>query len=424
MQSFLRNYALWSAVFVFFSVEIANSAIYTKKIIVTGRSVVALDQKSSAEDRALEDALYQAALQAGANIEGYSSYANGILLDEQTFVQTDTRIMDYVILSKDETEESVSITIEAIAATDIPEVNEGYGRLTENISRFLAPKDEENTRRISQFDRDLGLFSIDRAPIKLACEMSRNLNLYMAVPRIQIGAAVPDWASNIPKQLSMLFFETIDAHDFANIRIGRKLIGSGSESGQDEYDYSALTYQSDVMRDNEYVVEFSIRLQRKDAGLFLKKKSVEASIDIVIKAPGSGEIVYKRSIIDSVDRGYGIGMEYADVLVRKSVSDSDHDLRRIIKWLVSEVVAKIGCLPQLLPLDQVGDLYQVNIGSADGIQVGDLAVLQSNTSRGGDMTPWIVLVVDSVQSKSALFRLLDPKKSNLVGSFASAKLIN
>jgi hypothetical protein len=329
--------------------------------------------------------------------------------------------MDYVIVNKQETESSVSITIEAIAATDIPEGNKEYSRWSDKIGQVFAPKDPLNTSHISQFDRDLGLFSIDRKPVELACEMSRKLNLYMSLPKIHIGAAVPDWASNIPQQLSVLLFETINSHDFANIRIGKKSPGSGSQM---EYDYSALTYQSDVLRDNEYILELSMRLKPEGGGRLLKKKSVEVSINMLIRAPGSNAVVYQRSIIKSIDRGYGIGMEYADVLIRKSASESDDDLQRIMKWLVSEVIDKIGCLPQFLPLDKVGDLYQVDIGSTDGIQVGDLAVVQSNTSRGGDMTPWIVLVVDSIQSKSALFRLLDPKKSKLVGGFASAKLIN
>ena len=69
-------------------VSLSNAEIYTKKIIASGRAVKINGYEDQTEDMALEAALYQAALQAGSSIEGYSSSSNGLLLDEQTFIRT------------------------------------------------------------------------------------------------------------------------------------------------------------------------------------------------------------------------------------------------------------------------------------------------------------------------------------------------
>lgn len=50
--------------------------------------------------RALEDALYQAAMAAGARVQGYSAVAGAALVSERLVVRPEARILDYAILSE------------------------------------------------------------------------------------------------------------------------------------------------------------------------------------------------------------------------------------------------------------------------------------------------------------------------------------
>ena len=394
-------------------VSLSNAEIYTKKIIASGRAVKINGYEDQTEDMALEAALYQAALQAGSSIEGYSSSSNGLLLDEQTFIRTNARIMDYAILSRKEDGDAVTVTVEAVAAANtMHSVDSG------TIS-------EATSGHINEFDRDsIFFFPKKRKPTKASCLNIASINLHLIEPNYNIALNVPDWSLGMPTIIADTFYKYLSRKE--NIQIANKNFISFSSQGMGnkDYDYSSLAYKSEKLRPNEFYIQISIDMDENRKGRVIKKKNVNIIINVSILNFDKSEVIYQKSVSHKINRGFGIGWTQTDILLRKNIKDSDQDIYRILDWLVSDIRAVVGCLPRVIPIEQSGSFYRANIGFSDGVQKGDLAVINSQSLKGGDITPWIIIVADSVDSNFTSWRLLDPRKQSLVGQKSLAKLIN
>ena len=84
------------------------------KVISKGRIYIDNLSEEVAKRKALEDALYLAALKGGANIDGFSSINSGTELTESVLITPATNILDYNIISSKIKEEHYEIEIEAI----------------------------------------------------------------------------------------------------------------------------------------------------------------------------------------------------------------------------------------------------------------------------------------------------------------------
>ena len=87
----------------------------------TGRAVIMhQDAEQEARMMALEDALYTAALQGGAEINGFSIITTDTAIDDHFVVRPASRILDYRIVNEVVEEEHYAVTIEA-AVGDLPD---------------------------------------------------------------------------------------------------------------------------------------------------------------------------------------------------------------------------------------------------------------------------------------------------------------
>ena len=85
-----------------------------KLVTTTGRAAIISDeQMQETRSRALEDALYNAALMGGAEIDGFSSVQAGTQLDDHFVVRPSSKIVDYDIVSEQFDDLHYAITIEA-----------------------------------------------------------------------------------------------------------------------------------------------------------------------------------------------------------------------------------------------------------------------------------------------------------------------
>ena len=91
----------------FFSVALSKVfAEDTLRFIeTTGRAIIQNDETiDSSRRRALEDALYLAALHGGAKINGFSAVNTDTSIQEKLVVQPSSQILDYTILSEDKSD--------------------------------------------------------------------------------------------------------------------------------------------------------------------------------------------------------------------------------------------------------------------------------------------------------------------------------
>ena len=71
-----------------------------KQVEATGRAVLVDGNIEISRKRALEDALYLAALKGGADINGFSAITSNTVINDQSIVRATNRVIDFKILNE------------------------------------------------------------------------------------------------------------------------------------------------------------------------------------------------------------------------------------------------------------------------------------------------------------------------------------
>ena len=94
-----------------------------KRIEATGRAVIVPEDIQVSRKRALEDALYIAALKGGADIDGFSAITSNTVINDQSVVTPTNRVIDFKIIKEEQDKEFLSIKINAIVGGKTPTKN-------------------------------------------------------------------------------------------------------------------------------------------------------------------------------------------------------------------------------------------------------------------------------------------------------------
>ena len=86
---------------------------FADMVRVTGRAAVTDNDTDRAQRYALEDALYLAALEGGADVSGFSMADNGVLTGESILMRPNSRILDYSVVSQGRSGHHYEVVIEA-----------------------------------------------------------------------------------------------------------------------------------------------------------------------------------------------------------------------------------------------------------------------------------------------------------------------
>ena len=118
------QYVLSTGILIVFS----NSLLATdnanfKQVEATGRAVLIAGDIETSRKRALEDALYIAALKGGADINGFSAITSNTVINDQSIVKATNRVLDFKILSEKQSKEFLSIKISAIVGGKLSKKN-------------------------------------------------------------------------------------------------------------------------------------------------------------------------------------------------------------------------------------------------------------------------------------------------------------
>ena len=120
----------------FFCLPIANAGEEKLQIVMsTGRAaIISNEHIDETRARALEDALYSAALLGGAEIDGFSSVQAGSQLDDHFVVRPSSKIIDYDIV--DERFDDLHYTVEIEAAVGELKKVDCQNRLFNTVTMF------------------------------------------------------------------------------------------------------------------------------------------------------------------------------------------------------------------------------------------------------------------------------------------------
>ena len=118
------QYVLSTGILIVFS----NSLLATdnanfKQVEAIGRAVLIAGDIETSRKRALEDALYIAALKGGADINGFSAITSNTVINDQSIVKATNRVLDFKILSEKQSKEFLSIKISAVVGGKLSKKN-------------------------------------------------------------------------------------------------------------------------------------------------------------------------------------------------------------------------------------------------------------------------------------------------------------
>ena len=343
------------------AMSIANATPSSPFQFTTATGIAAITTSVPAElarIRALEDALYLAALQGGANINGFSAVSTDTSVQDHFVVRPSSKILDYTILSEKKSATQVEVKIRA-AVGNLPQKK---------------------------------------------CNLSRPLNITLYRPDTYINMNVPAWIEIYHTKLfNEILFKLesnplISAKNAMNVALSPEKLKTVDE----RFDYASLLSPQIRVKTGDYAIIPTLYLSAGDKPTqFVTSRQVEIRLGLKVFNGGSYDLVgeYEKSALFENDR-IALFQNLAD-LDKPSREDLIEFMKALVEPLTAEMITTLGCqaLNETLYLDT--QRLTVQIGSNQGVKPNMLAI------TSGKHTPWTVLRVVSVSANAAIVEPLD-----------------
>ncbi len=358
---FLAFILMWGAALLYLPVD-ANAAGNYRFVDVTGRAVIVSEETEyEARLTALEDALYVAALQGGAKIDGFSIISMDTALDDQFVVRPASRILDYTITNEVIEDSHYMVSIRA-AVGDLPE-NE--------------------------------------------CQNRNHSNVTIYAPRRDISANAPGWTHQMADAALAQLVSEIDGEPTLRVRraINVAFNPDRLKSQNDTFDYMALTAGTVRVAAGDYAIVPSITLDaERDGSLFRQESTLLVHLGLELFAGSSYTPVLGRTITIEIDLEKHTPWRTLNVLSRPKRNEIMRQMAAAVPSLVKAFSSKLACMPLDAKLQYAGKNLSVALGTHHGVGVGSLAFV------AGVDTPWQILRVTEAGPTQATLKPLNNRR--------------
>ena len=330
---------------------------------VTGRAALT-DQYTSDELRrmALEDALYLAALQGEARVDGFSFIDEMTNLTEQVLVRPGDSILDYSLLEEKQTEHHFEVKIRAVT-----------GHVDDS------------------------------------CSSSIKSRLHVYSPQINMARNAPSWAAGLAMKMVSTLIDAIDKSE--NLEpvnqmymtydpVKAQRVGSAM-------DYNTIMTSSAVASGDFAVApRIEIRQRKENMGYVAKSKQLDIIVHVDVY-DHLGVMVASESFPLTHRMGFEFYLDTVNTLTAPSRDNLLAQFSSDFKHFVMNFGQEFSCRPVTgkLSLDQDNRL-RVDFGVAKGVQKNHLAVVAGNNAT------WTVFRVVEAQINSVFLETLDKRKNN------------
>ena len=354
---------LFYYIFIFsiiFSVGISKThAKDTLRFIeTTGRAVIENDELIDASRRrALEDALYLAALSGGARINGFSAVNTDTSIQENLVVQPTSQILDYTVISEQKTDTHFILKIRS-----------AVGQIVEK-----------------------------------GCKSKGLKSLSVYKPNITIDPTSPFWVYSLANELSNSYLASlksaldINLTDISNIELDRDKLTTTN----DDYDYISLTSGRERTLYGDYAAVLSLTIaERKKVVGFSNYNSLVITFNTEIFDGNTYSLSSSESkSIEALFSSSG-PWRTINLLLKANKDNIIEPIVSAAKEHAKEVTDNLVCKKMNSIITVNNGKIEVPLGKRHGIKVSALAVTK------GKQTPFNVLRVDEVlDNKSVLVPL-------------------
>ena len=338
----------------------------------TGRAAI-IDPEMEQEARmmALEDALYLAALEGGARIDGFSAVMTDSSLEDHFVIRPASRILDYTITNEVIDDLHYQVSIRA-AVGDLP---------------------------------------------KGTCLHRRDVNLTVFAPIITHGKAVIAEAGMMAPQVIDALVGAIESHPGINAVRATDTVLDPARLARttDQFDYEALTTGVTRVRRGDFALipEVTLTGKRVRNGLD-RRDEMLVSIEMHLFTGESYAPVDHFESRQQITTKLRTPFRTVNVLGQPRRPVILDTMRAPVAGLVDNMAAKLQCAPLTATMTIVDGKLSVPIGSYHGMRQNSLAV------ASGTDTPWQIMRVTSVAPMSSMLTPLNDKRdiNTLVGRTA------
>ena len=328
----------------------------------TGRAVI-IDPEMEQEARmmALEDALYLAALEGGARIDGFSAVMTDSSLEDHFVIRPASRILDYTITNEVIDDLHYQVSIRA-AIGDIP---------------------------------------------KGTCLHRRDVNLTVFAPKITHGKSVVAEAGPMAPKVINALVESIESHPGLNARRATDTVLDAARLARttDQFDYNALTTGLTRVQRGDFALipEITLTGKRVRNGLD-RRDEMLVSIEMHLFAGETYAWVDHFGLRQQITTKFRSPFRTINVLGQPRRPVILDAMRAPVATLVDEMAAKLQCAPLTATMSIVDGKLSVPVGSYHGMRQNALAV------ANGTDTPWQIMRVTSVTPMSSVLTPLNEKR--------------
>ena len=328
----------------------------------TGRAVI-IDPEMEQEARmmALEDALYLAALEGGARIDGFSAVMTDSSLEDHFVIRPASRILDYTITNEVIDDLHYQVSIRA-AIGDIP---------------------------------------------KGTCLHRRDVNLTVFAPKITHGKSVVAEAGPMAPKVINALVEAIESHPGINARRATDTVLDPARLARttDQFDYNALTTGLTRVQRGDFALipEITLTGKRVRNGLD-RRDEMLVSIELHLFAGETYAWVDHFGLRQQITTKFRSPFRTINVLGQPRRPVILDEMRAPVATLVDEMAAKLQCAPLTATMSIVDGKLSVPVGSYHGMRQNALAV------ANGTDTPWQIMRVTSVTPMSSVLTPLNEKR--------------
>jgi len=328
----------------------------------TGRAVI-MDAAMEQEARmlALEDALYLAALEGGASINGFSAVMSDTTLEDHFVIRPASRILDYTITNEVIDGEHYEVSIRA-AIGDLP---------------------------------------------RGACLHQRAVHITLFKPRMTLADNIPAAAAPMAVDVLNNVITTIERHGGVSASRATDVALDPSRLSRinDSYDYTALTTGVVRVQRGDFAIVPEIILTGQRAGNALSRRDdMTMLIRLHVLAGESYAPIDKFEVTHtlttrqrSVSRSFNVIGQPRRTAIRAA-------LIKPVAGLVDTMVADLQCRPLTATLALRDGRLTVPVGSHHGIGQNALAV------ASGTDTPWQIMRVTQVDARSSILTPLNDRR--------------
>ncbi len=340
------------------TISVAFAKDTLRFIETTGRAVIEDDETIDiSRRRALEDALYLAALHGGAKINGFSAVNTDTSIQENLVVQPSSQILDYTIISEKKTDSHFMIKIRS---------------------------------------------AVGKLKVK-SCKNKGLKSLSIYKPIINVDPSAPFWANTLADELTNSIMNFLKSEKDVNLTDNSYVALDRTQllTTNDDYDYISLTSGRQKTQYGDYAAVLSISIAYKEKLVgFTKFDSLIITFTSDIY---DGETYsFSFSETKSIEALFSSSGPWRTInlLLRTNRENIIEPILAAAKEHSEDVINNLTCKKINSIITVKNGRIEVPLGKRHGIKSSALAVTK------GEQTPFNVLRVEQVsESKSVLVPL-------------------